>query len=179
MSILSASRVSLGLPASPLGGEGGFGPSLNFVVQHQAQSEWCWAAVSSSIANFFGSSNWTQCSLVNRQLNQIMCCSYGSSGGCNQPWYLDQALTTVGHFRLFTVGSAALSQVQAEISAGRPLPVRIQWSNGGGHFIAIAGCANNTLDIQDPWSGQSTVDYETFIFSYRGSGSWTHCYWVM
>jgi Papain-like cysteine protease AvrRpt2 len=181
--LLERTAVSLGLPASPLGG-GAEGASLNFTMQHQQQDEWCWAAVTVSVAVYFGDSSWSQCGLSNNFFGQALCCMYGDSGSCNQPFYLDQALQKVGHFRLFSVGPASLYQVQAEIVAGRPLGVRIEWASSHvGHFVAIDGCTSDSVEVQDPWTGGYTsVDYNTFLTAYAGSGDtgvWTHCYWVM
>ena len=40
-----------------------------FQVQAQLESEWCWAAVSTSIAHYYNpSSSVTQCQVVNQQL---------------------------------------------------------------------------------------------------------------
>jgi hypothetical protein len=179
--LLERTAVSLGLPASPLGG-GAVGTSLNFTMQHQQQDEWCWAAVSISIAAYFGDASWSQCGLANSFFGQVLCCMYPNS--CNRPFFLDQALQKVGHFRLFSTGPAALNQVQAEIAAGRPLGVRIQWAGSGdGHFVAIDGCTDDSVEVQDPWTGGYTsVEYNTFLTAYAGigdTGVWTHCYWVM
>jgi hypothetical protein len=66
---------------------------LSFQVQQQLESEWCWAAVSTSVAHYYApSSSVTQCLVVNQQLKRTDCCSNPSSNPCNQPGYLDQAL---------------------------------------------------------------------------------------
>jgi hypothetical protein len=67
--------------------------NLNFAMQTQLQSEWCWAATSSSVSHFYDlASTFTQCSIVNNQQNQMTCCADGSTPQCNTPWYLNQAL---------------------------------------------------------------------------------------
>src|SRR5204863_1759343 len=71
---------------------------LDFSMQHQQQTNWCWAAVSTSVALFFNpSSGWTQCAVANGELNRNDCCGAGASGPCNVYGYLDTALTRVGH----------------------------------------------------------------------------------
>ena len=150
-------------------------------MQYQQQSNWCWAAVSTSAALYFSAASpWTQCSLVNAQLGQSGCCSDGSTAACNQPWYLDRALTQVGHFQSWQGSAASFSQVQAAIGANRPVGVRIGWSTGGGHFVAIRGYHSSaqSLDVEDPWYGPSQVPYSTFCSSYLGSGTWTDSYFT-
>ncbi|MFI5454899.1 MAG: hypothetical protein ACHRXM_05555 [Isosphaerales bacterium] len=45
--------------------------------------------------------------------------------------------------------------------------------------MIIDGYSSTTdLDIQDPWFGQSTIDYTHFLTGYQGTGSWTHTYWT-
>jgi len=182
-SVLRSSAIPLGLPSSSPGALGGTAPvwkTLPFAMQPQQQTEWCWAAVSVSVSFYYSSaSTWTQCSLANDELGQTTCCLNGSTVACNQPWYLDRALTRTSHLKAFAPGSILVAKVKAEIDADRPLGVRIGWSNGGGHFVVIDGYSNSDLlDIQDPFWGSSTIDYTLFLSSYQGSGSWTHSYWT-
>jgi hypothetical protein len=72
-------------------------------------------------------------------------------------------------------------QVITEISANRPVGVRIGWQGGGGHFIAIAGYSTNGgqfVDVEDPWYQASAVSYAVLQSAYKGTGSWTHTYWT-
>ena len=56
---------------------------------------------------------------------------------------------------------------------------RTAWSGGGAHFVAIAGFIEGDLiEVHDPISGVSDVDYDVFVTSYQGSGSWTHSYFT-
>jgi hypothetical protein len=56
-------------------------------MQPQLQSQWCWAACSTSVSHLYdASSSWTQCRVVNAELGQTGCCQEGSSGQCNRPW---------------------------------------------------------------------------------------------
>jgi hypothetical protein len=179
-SLLQSSLVPLGLSRAPVGGAPPKWRTLPFTIQRQTQEQWCWAAVSASVSRFYNSrTSWTQCALANNQFGQVSCCSKGFLSQCNKPWYLDRALDKVGHFRAFSSGAAMMGQVQSEVDAGRPLPVRVGWPVGGGHFLLITGYSSmNALDVQDPWSGSSTVNYEVFRLRYRGNGRWTHSYWT-
>jgi hypothetical protein len=155
---------------------------LTFAMQTQLQSQWCWAAHSTSVSHFYdGASTWTQCSVVNAELGQTTCCQDGSTAQCNQPWYLDLALTRTGNLASWSGGTATMAQIQTEILNGRPVGARIGWSGGGGHFVVIAGyrCdAVGYFEIRDPFYGSSDVAVATFTTSYQGSGSWTHTYYT-
>lgn len=156
---------------------------ISFVMQHQQQTNWCWAAVAASVSAFFNpSTTWTQCAIVNAELGRNDCCTNGSSANCNKAWYLDKALTRTGNFVSMSAGAGTMNDVAQEIDNNRPLCARIGWSgpNDGGHFVAIDGY-NRNLDmvaVDDPWSGASDVDLTVFQTAYHGSGSWTHSYRV-
>jgi papain like cysteine protease AvrRpt2 len=184
--LIDRTRVPLAAPADRDLGEAPRAalPSwvrLNFAVQHQLQDQWCWAAVSTSIAVHYGSSRWTQCSVVNSELGQSTCCEDGSAGACNQPWYLDRALKRVGALGKVEKGKPKnLDKVRKEIDGRRPVGIRIGWSGGGGHFVTIEGYRSDsgTIAIEDPWYGASDVPFGAMAGSYQGSGSWTHTYFT-
>jgi hypothetical protein len=154
---------------------------LDFAMQHQQQTNWCWAAVSTSVALFYDpASTWTQCLVANGELGRNDCCGDGASGPCNVYGFLASSLTRVGHLDHSVGSSSTFAQVQTEIDAGRPLCARTAWSGGGAHFLAIIGyrILDQMLAVDDPWYGKSDVSYTTFSSSYQGSGSWTHSYFT-
>ena len=153
---------------------------LRFTMQQQTQSNWCWAATSVSIARFYGTTGWTQCSVANAQLGRTDCCGTGASGACNVYGFLDDAIQRTGHLQSAGGGTATFAQVEAEAVAGRPLGIRTAWSGGGAHFIASTGIEDDSLVyVSDCGSGTtSVVDYNTLLTSYRGSGTWTHTYYT-
>jgi hypothetical protein len=178
-SVFDSSVVPLKLKAVPipLGAAPPSGGGLQFTMQHQQQTQWCWAAVTSSVAAYYQNPGWSQCRVVNDRLGQTACCVSGASPTCNRPWYLDQALDRVGELGNYIASPLTLGQLRSEIDAGHPVGVRIGWSNGGGHFVAIGGYSGaEIVDVQDPWFGQSSVDYFVFRTNYQGSGRWTHSY---
>ena len=156
--------------------------NLNFTIQQQVQTEWCWSAVATSISHFYNASSaWTQCSLANAELGQTTCCQNGSSSACNQPWYLERALQRTGNLQNWTGAPASYAAVQQEIGDSRPLGVRIGWSGGGGHFVVLDGydtAGDQYLSVKDPFYGASTYSYAAFQTAYQSTGSWTHTYFT-
>lgn len=154
---------------------------LDLIMQHQQQTQWCWAAVAASVSAFFDAdTDWTQCLIVNAELGRDDCCANGGSANCNRPWYLDRSLSRTGNLQTWSSGAGTLADVMSEINDNRPLCARIGWSGGGGHFLAIDGfnCELVMVAVDDPWYGASDVVLSTFQTAYQGSGSWTHTYWV-
>jgi Papain-like cysteine protease AvrRpt2 len=158
--------------------------TLPFVIEQQQETEWCWAAVSKSISDYFNpSAAWTQCSIVNAELGRSDCCSNGASSSCNRPGFLDSALQRVGNFSRKSDSPSSDSTVRNEIDTDEPLGARIQWTNGGGHFVAIYGyddpdVARLLVAIGDPWYGDSLVAIDEFTNNYLGMGSWSHSYFT-
>jgi hypothetical protein len=155
---------------------------LDLKVPHQEQDNWCWAATSDGVSHYYDSSSgWTQCAIANSDLGRTDCCGSGANGACNVYGYLNQALATVGHFDRMAEQVADFQAVDGEIDAKRPLGVRVAWSGGGAHFVAIGGYRERPeqyVHVEDPWYGPSDVAYATLKSGYQGSGSWTHTYWT-
>ncbi len=151
-------------------------------MQPQLESQWCWAACSTSVSHLFDAgSSWTQCRVVNAELAQTGCCQDGASGQCNRPWYLDRALTRTGNLAGQSAGTAPISRIRSELDAGRPIGIRIGWAGGGGHFVMISGCfddATGILEVRDSIYGTSEISIAAFSSGYQGSGSWTHTYFT-
>ena len=163
---------------------------LPFEVQSQQESEWCWAAVSTSIALFYAPSGAvTQCEVVDQQLNRTDCCANPGSNNCNQTGYLDQALQYVGCLSS-EKGQGTYQDLVDALNSGTPPCLRIGWSGGGGHFIGINGingvdgCVENDwIMVTDPIWGDSMVTYETLTSvqpgqGYQGNGTWTNTYFT-
>ena len=156
---------------------------LDFNMQQQTQSNWCWAATSTSVSLFYWLlSGWTQCKVAAAELS-LKCCDSPLPNGCNVPWYLDKALTRTHNLVSVMTGTVGFNQVKDEIDAGRVVCARIGWSGGGGHFVAIYGYSHmlfgaEYFDIDDPIYGKSSVTISDFTDSYHTTGSWTHTYFT-
>ena len=155
--------------------------ALVFQMQHQQQTNWCWAGVSTSVSKYYNrASGWTQCTVVNSALGQTTCCQSGGSSQCNQPWYLDRALQITGNYTSMQAGSIPAAQLQGQSNGMHPTGIRIGWSGGGGHFIVGSGVSQNNsmVMVEDPWYGSSYITYSTLQNAYQGTGSWTHTYFT-
>ena len=164
---------------------------LSLKVQRQERTEWCWAAVSVSVARFFRpNSTHTQCDIAGSVLN-LPCCNgtqTAPSDSCNTPHALHPVL---GRYHLLAdlpiVKPLAFDQVRTEIDAGRPVCVLIKWlDNQGhvtdrGHFIALNGyrvtpAQKQFVSVTDPMYGASEIAFNQFISDkggYRdGRGVW-------
>jgi len=155
---------------------------LNFVMQHQEQTYWCWDAASVSIAKYYDpASSWTQGKLANTTFSRNDCSvAAGQTSPCNWGQWPDVPLQTVGHFSQRQDRALTSVQIGAEMTNSAPVGVNIAWSGGGGHIVAVRGRSVSGgvehVSVSDPWYGDSDVTYDAFANRYQGSGSWTVSY---
>jgi len=153
---------------------------LDFIMEHQQQTNWCWAATSTSVALYYNAaSGWTQCSVANTELTRTDCCSTGASGPCNVSNVLNHPLSVVGHLDRMIPASTSFVDVQATIDVGRPLALRVAWTGGGAHFLVIDGYdahGGQWVSVDDPIYGPADVLYTTMLSGYQGAGTWTTSY---
>jgi hypothetical protein len=167
--------------------------SLNLEVQRQKNSEWCWAAVSTSVERFFDpSSELEQCKVVSRELHKACCGKLGRDEAktCNIPETLDGPLSKLGWLAEGpNPGPMGFEEIRREIDHGRPVGVLIRWrADGqfaGGHFIVIAGYRVTAggvryVMLRDPFFPASHMTYESFCDRkggyHDGEGIWSHHY---
>jgi hypothetical protein len=156
---------------------------LEFAMEHQNETFWCWAATSVSVSHYYKSdSSWTQCRMVNAERQLTTCCRDGSATGCNVPNVLQSPLERVHVLDRWQRGSVSFDRIREEIDAGRPLAWRIEWPDGTGHFAVIEGyqsTGSRLVAVEDPWTGSVDVPYASIERGrYRGNGKWTHSYFT-
>jgi hypothetical protein len=174
----TASRASLGCDVG-----------LDFEMQAQCHSNWCWAAVAASVSAFFDPDTpFSQCRIASLELH-MDCCTV-PCGASNVPPEIDvmgtlgSALNRVDCLRAEIPGQATRAQVEHELIAGRPVCVRLVWSLGSledGHFVAIVGYDRKTdmLSVADPKYGDAEVPFEQLRTSYQiEKGQWIKTYYT-
>jgi hypothetical protein len=174
----------LGAGASAVAGAPTASGMLPLAMQRQENDQWCWAAVASSVADFYGTGPTTQCAIAGSELGLVCCPAQPPAIGCDVPWYLDRALQRVGHLHCMTFVSESFATVQREVNGGKPLGARIAWSASGAHFVGLAGWSIDAMgteyvDVHDPFYGFTTSTYASFVAGYRSPGdAWTHSYFT-
>ena len=153
---------------------------MPFQIQTQKQDQWCWAAVSASIHQYFsGEAAFSQCEIAHRVLNTA-CCDNPTT--CNTPAFLEDALDKIGKRGDVLPGSLPFGKIMEQIDRGMPIGVRIGWFGGGGHFVVIRGYRNpagaELLSIADPWFVDSIQYLDIFKSRYLGRGEWTDTFLI-
>jgi hypothetical protein len=165
---------------------------------YQCCSNWCWAAVTTAVTNYYSGGSVNQCTVVNTTLGRSDCCEgtcdqsgcYGgicgpgncSSAACNVDYYLPDALYAMHHLNVWIGGTISVwgsdQSVISQLSSMKPIGARIVWSGGGAHFLAIIGCqcsgagAEPILSVADPIFGPSSPTYTNLCTNYLSSGHW-------
>ncbi|WP_371632412.1 C39 family peptidase [Streptomyces sp. NBC_01259] len=148
---------------------------LNITMQAQQKTNWCWAAAGNTVAAWFGR-NHTQ--------NEFCNAAFGRAQGYECP----NSQASLGNVQdglywagvnpgSYVTGWLRYPTVQAEISAGRPVETRIQWSSGGGHMHVLYGYddANSWVYWGDPWPSNNRYNWASHAWYVNNSEfSWTH-----
>lgn len=143
---------------------------LDFRMQPSQQSNWCWAAVAASVSKFYDPRGaFQQCELANFLLGRHDCCENPSI--CNHGMSLTDALKHTGNFRRSSL-VVTFAELYAEIFAGRPICVGIQYPDGARHYVVIFGCQDDErIWIADPAREGKVLAFHNFPTKYPKDGS--------
>lgn len=159
---------------------------LDSTIPIQEQGNWCWAATSLGVHQYYDRTDTTtQCLAANLILGRNDACNNPVPAAANVPHFLDDAFNDFGNLNGSIVGGTlSFADTKAQIDIGRPLGTRIGWSGGGGHFMVIEGyrdggtAATREVAIHDPIFGESQYAYDSYRTAYLGTNgnNWTHSY---
>lgn len=156
---------------------------LPLTMEPQAQTNWCWAAVASSVGNFLQdenpAGNLSQCEVAAAVLAGKDCCNDPDS--CNVDKLLEDALNAVGHMngQPFS-GPTTFDSVKTLTSPPYSVPIGVRVAIGAdGHFLLIVGFLDDDerqwIHTADSCYGPGTYDINEFASSYQGA-TWTNTY---
>ncbi|MDQ7947243.1 MAG: papain-like cysteine protease family protein [Pedobacter sp.] len=157
---------------------------LPYRVQKQILTQWCWAAVSSSISKCYNEfSSWSQNKIASVQLKQDCSVVFppSSPAELNQLEGLNDALVITGNYAGILNRPLKLAEIILQIKVGRPIGCQIARIDGQTHFVCLFGYNADTfaLYIGDPaFEGEYAVRiiaYEEFKDNYDG-GRWVRSY---
>lgn len=161
-------------------------------VNLQCQSEWCWAAVTRAIGDGVFEQVRTLCEVVSTT-RKSRCCEASDCRSaiarCNQQTRVQDALDAHGYGYTIVDGRASFERVTDEIRAGRPVPIIVEWDQGGGHVFTVVGVnaedsqllvADSRLpDPSDPSRAAiSRREYHADTARFDTGGRWTWTFMV-
>jgi hypothetical protein len=153
--------------------------SLDVTLNPQEQNQWCWAATGRMTMAYAGGdlSVITQCAEANDAFSQTSCCTNGSSGKCNKPFYPLYEDWGFDAKSLYNENGAYLTWngFKAMIDAGKPVAFLWRWKSGGGHYQVATGYYEDTATspqirmvyVNNPWppneGAQTSYTYGSFV----------------
>lgn len=161
--------------------------AIDFTIQVQQQTRWCWAAVTASVADYFAARGGppapAQCELAT-QLLHFPCCvvplpppppPYWRG---NMPYLLSAALGAAGHLANAVSKAVDFPAIKQEIVNSKPVCCRIYWDDDpNGHYVVIMGCHDDgheqdvvVLDPSDTAPHEGSFPFDEF--KSFGGGSW-------
>lgn len=153
----------------------------------QEQNQWCWAATSKCVINYYGTSV-TQCEIAEftrthstwHDFGSVNCCT-DPGQGCNYANYLAGGGGSIQDILAHWGLSSSIwyremwqNEVSSTLNDNRPFIMRWGWTSGGGHFLVGYGLEVNNMYYMDPWYGEG-LKVATYDWVVSGSDhTWTH-----
>lgn len=149
------------------------GKILDFKIQRQVLSQWCWAAVAASVCDFYDDTSYgSQCLFVSKEIpGNFDCCQSsqddGENSACNRGMNLGDALWDCHHGLKVDADPADFSMVVDELNAEHPVACNVYWKDGTVHALVICGYTDDgVLLIADPEKPGTLVSINSdFIYS--------------
>ncbi len=161
---------------------------LNVSEIIQEQDQWCWAAVSACILDYYCVPT-PQCEIAEYTRNVATWNDFGDTDccdnpllGCNYPNYLWgyngsilDILSNFGNISGYGFHSSLTkTEITTEIQNNKLFIVQWVWNDGSGHFIVGHGLIGDNMYYMDPWFGEGLkiADYD-WVESWD-DGSWAY-----
>lgn len=156
----------------------------------QEEPNWCWSSVTQAMLGLQEQTLSQQdiateharrtgktytCAPPHRTETSDGFCLPGScTARCGDVHALDIVMTEYGLFDsvLSKNGAPSFPQIQDEVARPRPVPCRLQWLAGGGHFVLVVGWGVDRDDVQwvfvlDPANGGGNGLVAEFVLQYN------------
>jgi hypothetical protein len=159
--------------------------SQPFPIQAQQMSNWCWAALTASLCDYYTTPGpYNQQQVVALVINLPICGAGPLNPFCNQTCDIATALSTVGHLNGNAIdGTIQPGAMQQALQQYGPVACEMSIPNIGGHAVAVVnaypGPSNKLyVDVADPSDGTiQTMSFDNFSSDYRATGgSWARTY---
>lgn len=156
----------------------------------QQETNWCWAAVTQTIATHNRGAIEQQCQMASRFVHKTTdnyCCyaSTAETASCNQGYYPAETMTFYGVLDQYFPSPITHDQMQQEVRGGYPVAAAVMWPAGGGHAILFygaqryqdkAGQTFETVNIFDPAAGGDKVVMSRAQAERYQGGTWRYSF---
>lgn len=180
MAIQSAEPVAVPLaPPAPAESSAAGAAATTVPMPYVAQTEdnWCWAACAQMLFGRPGSTPRSQCQVASAYFGQTCCPSPGAPSACDLGAWPQVAYPPQGIPTSWIQTALTQAQVEAELAAGRPVQVCLQWSASDSTHVALIVGQNEAGDFEvyDPIYGAGSRSFDQ-IWSAYGLGAWIYSF---
>lgn len=155
----------------------------DFRLQRQQQTEWCWAAVTSSMIEFMAPERAaSQSEVVTSTLADE---ADKPVEELNRPEDITKAAKTMGMEEGTRYGNVSRDTMRWLVNEGTPIPIQINWRNqarkngslGSGHYLVVNAIGEEAkgetpVYIEDPWVGEKmTLSWDELKNDYPGKAN--------
>lgn len=155
----------------------------DFRLQRQQQTEWCWAAVTSSMMEFMAPERAVSQSEV--AANTLKAATVASLEELNRQADITKAAQTMGLDEGTRYGNVSRDTMRWLVNEGTPIPIQINWRNnarkngslGSGHYLVVSAIGEEAkgktlVYIEDPWVGEKlTLTWDELKNDYPGKAN--------
>jgi hypothetical protein len=154
----------------------------DFGVQRQQHTEWCWAAVTSSLIQFM---------IPDRPASQRQVVTHTikkapaqSLKDLNKPWDITDAAKHMGLADSTRYGNVSRDTMREMVNEGLPIPIQINWRNnarkngalGNGHYVVVNSIGEEAkgqtlIQIEDPLVGKLSLTWDELKNDYPGEAN--------
>jgi hypothetical protein len=154
----------------------------DFGVQRQQQTEWCWAAVTSSLIQFMiPEAPASQRDIVTHTIKKE---AAQSLKDLNKPWDITDAAKHMGLADSTRYGNVSRDTMREMVNEGLPIPIQINWRNnarkngslGSGHYVVVNSIGEEAkgetlIQVEDPLVGKLSLTWDELKNDYPGKGN--------
>jgi hypothetical protein len=154
----------------------------DFRLQRQQMTEWCWAAVTSSMMQFMTPERAaTQNEVVVHTLKDMQVQSVEE---LNRPEDITKAAKTMGMEEGTRYGNVSRDTMRWFVNEGTPVPIQINWrkdarkngSLGSGHYVVVDCIGEEAkgltlIQIEDPLVGKLSLTWDELKNDYPGKAN--------
>lgn len=142
-------------------------------VYVQEQSNWCWAATTKSVVQYYRGVSATQCKIVQWGKGTATCANVTGYFGLD----VSRALTNSGISGIgSTTGVLSFDTVRGEIDSSRVALIRWGWDDGSGHMLLLRGY--NTSGSIVGYINPLNSSYQSASYSWLVNGGTPHHVWT-
>jgi hypothetical protein len=174
--VATADEPLITLPGDVSADEHGADVVIEYVPQ--AQSRWCWAAVTEMVVRYFGSTI-DQFDIVSSAFS-LDCRNPENTIRCNAANDLTKPFQSAAGVEMtFHSHTISEAQLRHELTNARPVVMKIEWTDKGNHLMLISGYAIvsgiATYHVMDPLDGEQDATYDALIHfkSKTGMAKWS------